>query len=255
MGFPADGLDETSQIDETSQFFERLKRAGPAFQRLGDELHPTRRHEGTDPSATIRVVLADDGIPESIDLSDDWRRAVGATGFAAAVTEACRAAVDDRNNDLTAAAEQSGWLERSRVLMRYVNDGGPEPPELPAGRPLAPERVSGGAPVDSRSADRLVAELMDSIETVPNPDASGTLGRTQTATAAQGRLSLSWDATGRVSCEADPDWVGQREPDELREALATALTDLRTQHAEAEAARASRVARSAELTCQLIPSG
>jgi hypothetical protein len=231
-----------------SAFVERLERVGPALVALADEMQTTKRHEGTDLTGTIRVLLAGDGLPELIDVADYWQRGVGVEGFAAAVTEACRAATLSADHDLDRLAEQTGWMGRVLAVLAYLNGTGTEPPEVSALTPDAAVTQPPRGPGVSRPLARILGDLMDIEYAEGSMLTSET--RQDTGQAAQGRLTLT--AVGNtVACAADAEWVGRREPEELREALAKALSGMRETRTRAAAAQAARSARRAELVAEL----
>lgn len=218
-----------TEPDDDRAFLERIRRGTAALRALMAERPGASGITGSDASGAITVALGEDGLPERIDLDDGWRRAVGAEGLAAAVTRACGGATQARF-DVMAAASQSGWTARVSAAFAYIDGEGPEPPGLPsaddaqAASPYVPELS--GLLADIVASD--LAEGTDAVARAGPPQYSGSAG--------VGRLTLTLDATGKLTCEADPDWVGRQETQDLRDALASALAGL---HAERRAASTS----------------
>jgi hypothetical protein len=195
-----------AQPSEGQERLERIERGVLALRGLVAEVASMSEVDVTDPSGQVRVVLAPDGLPERIELGDDWRRVVGAEGFAEAVTRACRSGAEDRSGTLEAAMTGSGWVDRAAAVMAYIGGEGPEPPDLP--------RRSQAATV---GAPRQLAEVLVDLMAEPGK---------YTGVGGHGRLSLTLELTGAVTCAADPEWVGRQETDELRDALTSALASL-----------------------------
>ncbi|MBO0868437.1 MAG: hypothetical protein J2P15_07715 [Micromonosporaceae bacterium] len=87
---PPDGLDFAAvraRMEETMAEVDRLLAELPQEHRA--QKAPWPPGEATDASGTVRVVLAPDGLPRSIEVDPRWRRTVGCDGLAGAVTEAC----------------------------------------------------------------------------------------------------------------------------------------------------------------------
>ena len=208
-------------------FLGRMAKAGPAMEFLhGEFLAAAAEYQNPDDGGTIRVVLAADGLPESIQVGADWRRAVGSEGFAAAVTGACRAAGEARWAAWAAALERKGLRPKLDEVMAYLSGNGPAPsfastPSAPVAS-VAPVQAAPPHPVGERRRefDQLVNAMKD-FDPDGDPPIVGT------GTAARGRLSLAISFDRTVTCEADPGWVGEREADELTAALAVALAEAR----------------------------
>jgi hypothetical protein len=215
---------------EEQAYFDRLERGTSALRALTAELPSPAGTIGTDSSGSVGVALGADGLPERIDLDDGWRSTVGAEGLAAAVTAACRGAVQARSHALSTAADQSGYIDRATAVFAYMSGRGPEPPDLPrsSGSPTGPASMPDLSDI---AADIVASDLTDRVETALQagpPQYSGSAGL--------GHLTLTLDPSGTLTCDADPDWVGRQETHVLRETLSTALAGL---HAERRAAATS----------------
>jgi hypothetical protein len=198
----------------------------PAEVLAVDEGAPRLRQEATDATGTVRVVVATDGLPESIEIGEDWRRTVGSEGLAAAVSEACKNAVfASAEGDATPVAEpvetdREAVLERADQIVAYVEGAGPLPPGV---------ATLDIAQVHPRSLSRIVDELLQAADAV---DSLGTQWvMEEPPSDGHGRISLTVGPFGLVSCTADPDWVGRRETTELMDDLAAALRSARSRHA------------------------
>jgi len=217
-----------TEPEDDQAFFERMRRGNAALRALMAERPGAGGITGSDPSGAVTAVLGADGLPERIDLDEAWRRSVGTERLAAAVTQACTGAIQ-ANLDMVATTEQSGWAARLSAVFAYVDGKGPEPPDLPA---AGSTRASPFMPdLSGLLADIVASDLAEGAEAVAQagpPQYSGS--------AAAGRLTLTLDAAGQLTCAADPAWVGRQETQELRDAIATALAGL---HAERRAAATS----------------
>jgi hypothetical protein len=118
--------------------------------------------EATDASGSIRVVLAPDWLPRSIEVGPEWRRRVGCDGFAGAVTDAC----------LFAAATLHAATVPSRVnvlippLEEALTDIAWATLDPDAYR--APPAPAGGPPANGRLALRV--SLFGTLRCAANPD-------------------------------------------------------------------------------------
>jgi hypothetical protein len=106
---------------------------------------------------------------------------------------------------------------------RLVDVGSAQPTPTPSGGPR-------------RSRSDVVAEMFKAVDEVVAGSIEDIVPVHGEGSAAYGRLVLTVSADAVVSCTADPGWVSQRSPDELTEALATALAAARADLAKAEAA-------------------
>jgi hypothetical protein len=187
-----------------------------------DHEYPRRKPgpvTGRDGAGAITVVLADDGLPELIRVDPDWRRLVGADGFAAAVTRAGANAVD-AYDDATLEVDPDTGPPRSVEAVAHR--------ERP---PIWPMHFTSWMLEDlSRGfqATKLLAERRRRGPLV--------------GTAALGRLTLTFGPAGAMVCAADGAWVAQQETAGLASALATALASLRAARAGSETLRDTVVA-------------
>ena len=204
---------------------ERLGRALPALQELVDESR-TRGAEPvscTDATGTVHVALAADGLPDSIRVGEDWRRAVGAAGLAAAVTEACHRGEADRSERVAAALHGRRWPERAVGIFTYIAGNGAPPLTSPRG----------ATPTWSAPAFAGTRSLLAAAEQIAAAHPSGDgpadpVPPQRPGAGAHGRLTLTLTGLGTITCDADPDWVAGQEARDLDDALASALTALRS---------------------------
>ena len=204
------------------------------------------RIEATDPAGAVRVVLASDGLPSSIEVDEDWKHRLRHASFGQAVVDACRAAAEMRAVSWLRALVDSGLLEQIAT----------DPPT-----PAAPPTVDAPQPGDERP--RPPGAIADDILKAVD-DVAGNLGSTAeppqgVGTAGFGKLVLTVSDYAVLSCTADPGWVAQRSPTELTEALGVALASARAALAEAKAAsptgRLERLMREFTLSTDTGPLG
>ena len=204
--------------DPTAAFMAELERTIAAAPQ---------RVEATDDSGAVQVVLGQDGLPESIQVAEDWLRLVGSEALGDVVTQASVAAVARRGQL---------WSEALR-----------QPPEpgrtAPSG--VDPSRV----PPDAVRPPRMLME--DVLALTDEPIQGGPAVARATGVTALGKLSLSLDPSGTVSCTADAHWASQLTAEELTDALDRVLTAARAEFAGAAAARAALGERVDDLYARL----
>ena len=181
------------------------------------------RIEATDQAGAIRVVLASDGLPSSIEVDEDWKHRLRHASFGQAVVDACRAAAELRAVSWLRAVVDSGLLEQ------IVTD----PPA-----PAPPPTVHPAQPGDQRPRPRgaVVDDILRAVDEVAGQLGSAAEPAHGVGTAGFGKLALTVSDNAVLSCTADPGWVAQRSPEELTEALGVALASARAALAEAKAA-------------------
>lgn len=169
---------------------------------------------GTDATGTIQVTLAPDWLPVSISLDPAWRGEVGAQGLAGAVSDACREAITARLN-IAGSLDVEQLMQQINSIVEYMGGDGPPPA-------FAEMTAQSGAPDRAAPAiDRLLRESQ-----ARGDDLLLGAGRPLTGAAASGRLTLTARPM-EITCEADADWVGRQETDQLAAALASAVASLR----------------------------
>jgi hypothetical protein len=222
------------QVARLQQGFLALSQlfAAPGEPAPAEETVPRQRSEATDATGTVRVVVAPDGLPESITVGEDWRRTVGSEGFAAAVTEACRNAAAaqalSEPEPPAGPVERDGAdrLDRAKEIVAFV-EGDPRA-DLP---PVDLEEIN------PRPLSSIIEEALRAADAVSAMAASWVPEEVPPNEAPAGhRLSLAVAPFGLLSCTADPAWVGRQETADLEEALAAALRFVRSRHAESLAA-------------------
>jgi hypothetical protein len=234
-------------------FFERASRGMAALRDLVEESRSSVAEpvDGTDTSGSVRVVFASDGLPERIELDEDWRRGVGAEGFGAAVTQACQGAMAAYSTALDHAAERTGWLDRVNKVMNYLGSDGPPPPGLPPPQSPATSVDTLSRTDPRRSLAEIVGDLAALSDSVSFDDALRAAPPKYTGSGRLGRLTLTLDATAAVTCTADAEWVGRQETEDLRTALSAALESLRADRSAGDAAQAAAAARPGMIAAEV----
>lgn len=217
--------------DGAMRAVERYQRMAPTVDALMAEATAVVPHRvsASDGTATIQVVLGRDRLPESMGVAADWRRRLGLERFASAVTQACRAAADERAAQWLQALEDRDWQSSFEEVRRHIDDGLDEDP-APSTRPeihLPPPDITPSPP--PRPMSVLAMETLQAVNALELPDQAPVEGDEDLAgSAARGNLILSFTPDGGVSCQVDVDWLARQEADDLTEALNRALMSART---------------------------
>lgn len=221
--------------DDDVALLARLRHVLPAMHALVDQAsgHDRGPTEATDATGTVQVRLDGGRQPTAVTVSADWRRAIGAEGFADAVTEAFRNAVF---GSFEAAAAASGparpdperLMERIGSYVAYVNGDGPQPSDLPARMPRA-------LPVeqDRDAFSSLADDMYAAVDATGGLSGALPAAEEPVGEGAQGRLMLTGALL--VTCAADAEWVNRQDTADLNHALAAALGSLRARRDEASA--------------------
>jgi hypothetical protein len=212
-------------VEEILRDLVRLNQRAAGLEQLLtaiDRAAPARS-EGIDRTGMVQAVLGPDGVPEVIQVHASWRERLPAASFAAAVAQACQAAMQERVQAWTRVLNQAGWQERFGRLRSDSADttAEPGPPPVPAAF-----RRDGSPPRDLGS---LIEQAMsrDDARSRPAQPPQGT-------GASPGRtIVLTLHPGGRVSCQADPRWVDQQMGTTLTKALGQALASARQELARA----------------------
>lgn len=200
--------------------------------------------EAVDGSGAVRMVIDGASLPETLEVSTDWRRRINADGVGDAVVDAYAACTRGRAEAMRRALESHGIQER---LTRLESMGtGTSSPILSISEPmLPPEFRPAVTSVERPSLDLLAEEFLAVSATVnaaierhaasPALDFRGsgqTRRRTVTITLSSDRLE---------SCEVDPAWAEQQSGIRLSSALREALAQARDNLAAAADASASQI--------------
>jgi hypothetical protein len=198
----------------------RIGQCIPVIESLGhDTAQVGEETTASDESGSIRVVLGPDGIPQVIQVDQDWRRKAGAEGLAAAVSRACARAHEAYESKQTIAIDSSDWPRRAIQVIEYLAGDGPPPQGLEAVPPPPAPVMWSASMIDRYAAawDGLASgdELVRRTE------------REYTGDGAAGRVTLTLAIRGPVICDADPDWLRRSEAQEIEQGLSAALAALR----------------------------
>lgn len=204
---------------------------------LGEALEATApaHVEATDARGAVRVRLGHDGLPESIEIDQDWEQRLRHGSLALALVEACRTAAGQRTIVWAQRMADPRWQERMDQAMEVD----------PAAVTAQPSRASvfdrNDAPRRPRSV--VINEIWEAVDNVlAEPMRSDALPASAgepvhgEGSVANGRLLITLSDAAAVSCTADPGWVSQRSTDELNEALGAVLAAARADLARAVAA-------------------
>jgi hypothetical protein len=199
----------------------RQEAARAARLRSGIDGAAPARSEGTDRSGVVAVVLGPDGLPETIQVHARWRERLAAGSFAAAVAEACQAAMRERGAAWARALDSADW---QRQLVRFDL----EPAEQAPQSALAPEafRRYDGGPLPSvlGVAEDVISAFDAAMAAAERARAEPPRG---TGINAERTVALTLSPGGRVACRADARWVHRQTGPALSSALGQALAAAR----------------------------
>jgi hypothetical protein len=213
------------KVEEVSRSLRRLTNYAAGLQDLFSELQQAApgSSQGSDRSGAVQAVLGPDGLPESIRVHVRWNEKLQADAFAAAVSEACQAAMRERGLAWSRVLEKSGWQQRAD---RLKNGPASTPSPAPGAIPPAFRRADGAG--RRRSAERMAEEVIELLDAASERAAGGRPQnpRGQAIITGSG-LTLTLSNGGQVSCQADPKWVAGKSAAQLSEALSMALVKAR----------------------------
>jgi hypothetical protein len=204
---------------------------------LGEALEATApaHVEATDARGAVRVRLGHDGLPESIEVNQDWEHRLRHGSLAQALMEACRTAAEQRTIVWAQRMADPCWQERMDQVVEF------DPAAVTAQPSHATAFDRNDAPRRPRSVvineilEAVDSALADPMHSDAHPASAGEPVHGE-GSVANGRLLITLSAAAAVSCTADPGWVSQRSPEELTEALGTVLAAARADLARAMAA-------------------
>jgi hypothetical protein len=244
-------------VEEIRRDLTRIANQAAGLQRLFADLQQAapESSQGSDRSGAVQAFLGPDGLPEAIRVHSGWSDRLQAGAFAAAVNEACQAAVRERGLAWSRVLEQSDWQQRAD---RLKGGSAGAPGVAPGAMPPAFRRAAGNG--QRRSAERMAEEVIELLDAVAdraagarrqNPRGQGTI--------TGGGLTLTLATGGRVTCQADPRWVAGKSAGQLSEALSTALASARQELKESDASPSAEngqvqgiVARPEQLVADLL---
>ncbi|GAA3734483.1 hypothetical protein GCM10022225_16070 [Plantactinospora mayteni] len=204
------------------------------------------RVETTDRSGTVRLVLGPDGLPESIDVGQDWQRTLGSESIGAAVTEAGRAAVEKRAEHWSEALDERTKSETGE------STGTPDElePYADALRQSVNSMMESAARITPRPLDAVLREFNDVLSEPFDPaDMEPPQG---TGVTGFGKLTLTLRSDGTLSCAVDPHWAAELSAEELTEELNRALASARAELPDGIAAPTAATVRLQALTAELL---
>ncbi len=180
--------------------------------------------QGWDSSGSIQVTLDVDGQPNSIWVTDMWRRNLTADGIGAAVLQAAQAAQAERNRAWTTALEENGVTTQidqwDSPNHESVVDLSP-PPVSVLTTPLGD--------VAPRPMDEVIADVLAlNSSNITFPTAVSDREKKYTGVYRYGEVTVTISAQGLDDCTVDADWAARGVDDViLTEALTEALRSAR----------------------------
>jgi len=156
--------------------------------------------DATDRTGVVRVTLGADRLPTSIAVDEDWRTRLPPEAFARAVAQACQLAGERQFRAWAALPHEESDLDADDAVADPARPNGVQRP---------------------RDAE---AVLADAIELLRDPALFAVRNR---GVGTVGKLTIVVTHTGFDSCTADPDWLAQRDGEELTAAFAAALAAAR----------------------------
>jgi hypothetical protein len=210
-------------LDDPLSAAANFRRSGPSISDLLDEVRAAADGaQGADETGMVRARLARDGFPGQLWVAPDWQSRLRPEQFGDAVTQACRAAADDRARRLSHAMAEDDWLYQVEAAARET--GPRRPPREPdlaqqrraarAANPRRPEAV-----LDDMMAT--FAEVDRFLDAPPSPPPAGT------GSDPHGALTVTVTESGLESCSVRAEWLDGQRAGFLTEAFGRALAAAR----------------------------
>lgn len=206
-----------ASLDVLGDSDELRERARRLLRERGGDTRPARRHEGTDPSGSVRVAVDGRGRVTDVDVDATWRQRVGASGFPGALFEAYTAAVRTALEAAALAAVEARSTSPSKAWPQRAPEAGSRPSVGP--RAPAPERE-----VDERAWLRRTWATLDGIDAqlsrLSQSNAAAGPGE-RDVSSPDGLLTLRMRGRGVTGVTGDARLLAVADPQRLRrEALA-----------------------------------
>lgn len=213
----------------TAEFGHMLREIQQYASGLGELVDQARSRmpasaEATDGSGAVRVRLGADNLPETVQVTADWRRRISSTGFGNAVVDACQRATQERMSTWWATMQREGWQTRAEQLERDTATATPGT----AGDPMPPELRQRIAEARPRPLAEITEDMLRAAAQVTESARQPAAPATATGTAASGSLSVTVSEAGLVSCVAEPEWASRQTGGALAAALDAAIGAART---------------------------
>lgn len=185
----------------------------------------------TDRSTAVRVALDRQGLPESIQVREDWRDRISPRALGAAVVEAAQQAADRRADTWVSMFKKSG-------------------PGQPTSSPYldSTEPPAGGH--SSRPLTEIAGELLGLLDTMLSTR-PGSSSRTVSGSEPGKMATVTLARNGQLSCSIDDRWAAQQSGGSLTRALGAALASARDQLQDQDTRNASAINHAARLTAEI----
>ncbi|MBO0802705.1 MAG: YbaB/EbfC family nucleoid-associated protein [Nocardiopsaceae bacterium] len=198
---------------------ERLRQRAVNLQEMMQELQESspERIESTDRTGAVRVVMRQDGLPESIQVDVRWQNHIRPQALGEAINEAWQQAVRRRDETWARALKDSGWQDR---FERYRSA-----PEQAPGQPAQPGQGQAAqpGPGTQRTPNAIAEDVINALDTAissPGPESQPTHAR---GSSPDNGIVIMLTRNGQMSCSVDARWVTTQTSSDINQALRAAL--------------------------------
>ncbi|WP_370111374.1 hypothetical protein [Streptacidiphilus sp. MAP12-33] len=211
------------------QPFERLAQAQGRLSRLVDIARrasevPVGAFEDQDRSGSVRVRLAEDGLPESIRLLSGWRGKCGTGGLSGAVLEAAQQAMARRMASWAKALDDSGVTE----MVATVDQPAAAPAAGHAGQERSPFQAAAYAAQEPpRELSAIVEDAFSLLDAFDGGPGGGGLATGTHAGGSTESVSIVLTEHAIRSCVVDSRWAETQDDGRIEAALRSALHEAR----------------------------
>lgn len=205
-------------LRELKEFQHQLSGLSGLMSRVRQGLPD--RVEASDNTGAVSVILALDGLPESISIDLNWPRLVSSDGLGDAVVEACQRAGVTRMGQWAAAMSEEIGAGHS--------DSGDLPPTTTRGQAVGADRPGWqGPPSAPRDLGSVAEDLIGTFGRLDELTNASPMAVTGTGTAVADLVTVTVSMAGLLSCHIESGWALRQNVTGVADAILTALAAAR----------------------------
>jgi DNA-binding protein YbaB len=207
---------------------KRMEQSLQAMQRLLTESFraPPRHSDGSDQNMIVRLSVDSNGLPEVIEISQNWQQRISADRLGDAVMSAALEAMMERSRRWAKDFQLQDWRGRLDGFKKDIEQA--DHADSRSAQDLANITFAS----HPRDVSSVLEDILCFVEEASSSKRAGASLLDFTGVGAMGKVAVTISRRGLRSCEVDPEWADGQSGSQVSKAVGAALVAARASLAQ-----------------------